>query len=663
VLLSCRPMDSDRLLTLTTVPVFAGTVAGLYFATVETLANGWVADGYWRNIGVTLAADTAWGVLVGLVGLATIAGPGWWLLRRPGPWLAELAAPGARATTLLIVLLGWTVWAEALHLPRLPLTLPVFAAIGWLVLAVLHRAHARAPLRAEAVAAAFIAVSGLLLVSHGPWAHEALTLGSASTSLLYDESVRDLPPSTMRSLLLAAMTAVAAQAIWAVGARSEAAARVVRWSAVGVVASASLAGRILAMFGGGVTAADPVPVVIIAVDTLRADHVRLGLAGETPNPTTPNIAALADGATVYGAAFSASSWTLPSFGSVVTGRYPHEHGAVSFASWLARGELTLAEVLREAGYTTAAVVSHIFVDSEHGFDQGFDSFDDSLADPSDAMHRRITGGEVTDRALAWLDGRPVERPFMLWVHYFDPHYDYMDHPEWDWATSEGWLAQEDLGLEDLRLKTRFVGPQDLRELRARYDEEVAYTDAQIGRLLEHPALAGAVVVVVADHGEEFMERGWLGHTVSLHPEVARVPLLVRRPGESRVDVSSVVETRGVFGAVLEAVGVPTDAPTLPRTNTRGYALSTVWLDEPAGKRSHLAAWRTDDATLIVDASRGEEWTYDRTLDPTEQRSGAAVPAEHRSALTPVLEALGAADAGERAMSAAEIEQLRALGYL
>ena len=119
----------------------------------------------------------------------------------------------------------------------------------------------------------------------------------------------------------------------------------------------------------------------------------------------------------------------------------------------------------------------------------------------------------------------------------------------------------------------------------------------------------------------------------------------------------------VASAVLDAVGLPTEAPVLPRTPTPGTALSTVWLDGPPAKRSHLAAWRTDDTTLILDAERGEEWAYDRRVDPAELEDGAPVPEASRAALVTILEALGTTSAGSRDMSAAEIEQLKALGYL
>ena len=655
-------MNTDRLLTLATVPVFVGTVAGLYHASAEVLANGWLAAGFWRNTGVVLSADVTWGVILGfgLVFLAAV--PARMLAAHPEGWLAGLVADSRRAGTLLAGLLLWTVWAEALHLPRLPLTLPVFAAFGWLTLAALERLRRLRPLVAEGGAAAGLAAASFLLLVHGPWAHEALTLGPDATGLIYDAAARDLSPSGLRGLLLASLALVCAQAAWVMTARDERTGRLLRWGGVTAVAGASLSGRVLTLFGAGLTPTSPTPVVVVAIDTLRADHVRVGLRDETPYPTTPHLGRLAESSTVYASAYSASSWTLPSFASIATGRYPHEHGAISFAAWLRRGEATLAEVLREAGYATSAVVSHIFVDAEHGFGQGFDHFDDALADASEGMHQRLTGGEVTDRALAWLDGRPTSQPFFLWVHYFDPHYDYLDHEDRDWA-SGSLGALEGLGLEDLRIQVRHLEDDHVDELRARYDEEIAYTDAQIGRLLDHPALADALIVVVADHGEAFMERDWLGHTVSLHAEVTRVPLLVRRPGGTRVDVPSVVEARGVYGTVLDAVGLPTEAPVLPRTPTPGTALSTVWLDGPPAKRSHLAAWRTDDTTLILDAERGEEWAYDRRVDPAELEDGAPVPEASRAALVPILEALGTTSAGSRDMSAAEIEQLKALGYL
>jgi len=432
------------------------------------------------------------------------------------------------------------------------------------------------------------------------------------------------------------------------------------------------------------TPSNPKNVVLIGIDTLRADHTTLLRAPLEGRDLTPNLRALASRGVVFQEAVSQSSWTLPSFASILTGKYPQQHGAMFLTGTLREEETTLAEVLREAGYATGAVVSHFFVDSRHGFSQGFEEFREHY-DPV-AVHSFVSSDGVTDRAIELLRRRG-DGPFFLFTQYFDPHYDYMDHPDWTFADDyTGWLREDPRDIYNLTSKRHLLEAPEMDYLRALYDEDIAHTDAAIGRLirwLDDAGLAGdTAIIVVADHGEEFLERGALGHTISLNEEIVRVPLVAVLPGTAPAGpaVAAAVETRTVFGTVLDYLGIElpgAHAPSLLPT-IRGAAeppaqvFSSVWMPPDradVGKSVLLSSLRTGHWKLIVDHLRKREFLYDLSVDPGETVNLAESDPEKLGELLVVLDAW----VEEMRATGVEVprfdpseelrEKLRALGYL
>ncbi len=434
-------------------------------------------------------------------------------------------------------------------------------------------------------------------------------------------------------------------------------------------------------------AGHPQSVILIGIDTLRMDDTSL-VAG-TARDLTPNLRRLADGGASFSHAVSQAPWTMPAFASIITGRYPQEHGAASLTGRLDERALTLAELLREAGYRSSGIVAHRFVDSKRGFAQGFSAYDEENA----VGHVGITSARITDLALDFLP-TSAEQPFFLFLHYFDPHYLYEDHPDWKWADGyQGWLRGPHNDFGNLRAKRHLLEVSDLRYLRDLYHEEIAATDHQIGRLLDGISTHGldddVAVIVVADHGEEFMEHGWLGHTISLYDEVIRVPLVMRIPGVaggSRIDRP--VETRQIFSTVLDYLqlkgvdrGLRRESllPLLledrgPQVVYRGpeAAFSAALLaDAPirSGKRIHLFAMQEKRWKLILDATRGQELLFDLERDPLEKTDLAAIEHEKLGAMRQRLQGwiqdMNQTDgpARELELTEEEIEQLKALGYL
>jgi len=166
----------------------------------------------------------------------------------------------------------------------------------------------------------------------------------------------------------------------------------------------------------------PANVVLVVIDTLRRDH--LGLHGHA-RPTSPVLDRFAEGATVFDHAYATAPWTRPSVASMFTGLYPSAHGSMALNNMLPGGVETLAERFARAGYATAGIVSHVIISEKFGFDQGFALWDEEEA----KGHDHLSTPGVTERALKALDALAGEEPFFLFIHYFDPHYEYLAHPE------------------------------------------------------------------------------------------------------------------------------------------------------------------------------------------------------------------------------------------
>ena len=296
--------------------------------------------------------------------------------------------------------------------------------------------------------------------------------------------------------------------------------------------------------------ADPAPpnVILIVVDTLRAD--RLGMYGHQ-RPTSPHLDKLAAKSVVYERAYSQAPWTTPSIGSLLTGRFPSQLGIHKDRAALSKKERLLSELLGNQGYATGAAISHSYCGSAWQFDQGFDTFDESNV----LGHSAVTSRGVTDRALDFVTSLDGSQPYFLFAHYFDPHFAYVEHEDYPFGGGDAYQGpiKSDMRVQALRKQSRGLNDADVHELFRLYDSEIAFTDAEIGRLLqriEHSVgLDNTMIIFTADHGEEFLDHGRWGHTTRLYDEVVRVPLLIHYPD-------------GHVGRVATPVGLTDVAPTV-----------------------------------------------------------------------------------------------------
>ncbi len=303
-----------------------------------------------------------------------------------------------------------------------------------------------------------------------------------------------------------------------------------------------LAALLLAALAAGCGDARRPSLVLITVDTTRADH--LGTYGYD-RATSPHIDALAARSVRFEHAFAHVPITLPSHTSMMTGTIPVFHGVRDNGRFVVREDLvTLAEAARGAGYRTAAFVSAFVLESRFGLDQGFEVYDDEFsADWSEedmrearlynAMVTERPADQTTDRAVAWLEGIGDE-PFFLWVHYYDPHQRYRPPAPYN-------------GM--------FAG--------ALYDGEIAFMDAQIGRLLERLRSGGrfedSLVVLASDHGESLGQHGEQTHAVLTYDSTMRVAWLVKPPAGAGIEPgidSRSVSLRDLFPTVAELMDLP-----------------------------------------------------------------------------------------------------------
>ena len=310
-------------------------------------------------------------------------------------------------------------------------------------------------------------------------------------------------------------------------------------------------------------------LLFVMVDTWRADHA--GFLGYDRD-VTPRLDVLTESGVVFERAISQAPWTKPAVGTLFTGTVPSAHGAVSNPIGgeavrgvsLERGQTTFLEVLRARGWETAAWSSNPNVIPARGFAQGTGAFFDAFNDPRKPELDHDPGrGEYQIASLrSWLDEHAGgDRPFAAYLHVMDPHYPYEAPPPYQGTFDQSGL---DFNLTGPVCDEYYTGEKDVADVTPEmlqrildiYDEEILYTDAHVGALIEdvlrdHP---DTVVVLVSDHGEEFLEHGQFGHGIGLWDTLVHVPLVLWAPTLDPARVPTQVPLMDVPRTVLELMG-------------------------------------------------------------------------------------------------------------
>lgn len=307
-------------------------------------------------------------------------------------------------------------------------------------------------------------------------------------------------------------------------------------------------------------------VILITIDTLRADHLgSYGFALET----SPNIDEVARHGVVFERAVAAAPTTAPSHASIMTSRYPSRHSiGTGNGDTRLSSKVTLASLLRDADYRTAAFVSNMVLQKRIGLDFGFDVYDDTLetSEPNRPYILERTAADTTDRALAWL-AEQASDPVFLWVHYQDPHGPYTPPKELanqlqlpDDGGGELPLLSDDSGKGGIPTYQAIEGLRHLHEYRSRYAAEIRAVDDNLGRLFRalevRDSQRGSVILLTADHGESFGERDrYLVHFYTTTPENAHVPMIIRAKGIAPSRRTDPVHHVDVMPTLLELAGL------------------------------------------------------------------------------------------------------------
>ena len=392
-------------------------------------------------------------------------------------------------------------------------------------------------------------------------------------------------------------------------------------------------------------------VLLLVLDTVRA--IELGLYGFTPS-NSPAIDGLGNSGVVFDQAFSTAPWSAPSHASLFTGRKPTEL-SIDWDRPLDATFPTLAEELVRAGYSTVGIVANTaYTSAETGLARGFDWYEDyrltmrrALTMPSltrrildrkrQWLHEppldgagRIPAESISRRFLAWLERRPLQ-PYFAFLNFYDAHAPY-SAPEPFWSR---FLPGETRRAVPIRMMRR--GDPTQHSARRAYDAAISHLDSEIGELigsmLERGFLNNTLVIVTADHGEEFNEHAALGHGQTLHTQALRVPLLLFWPGHlAPARVADPVSLARLPATIMELVGQPALFP--------GPSLTPLWRNEP---KQQVAAFSTVAFPQLRNTGASEERTslasvqvgrfhyiqypgdsvgrlYDHDTDPLEVRS-------------------------------------------
>ena len=413
-------------------------------------------------------------------------------------------------------------------------------------------------------------------------------------------------------------------------------------------------------------------VLLIVVDSLRKDRMSAyGYARDT----TPHIAWFAREAVIYTRATSQAPWTTPSIATLLSSHYPSTLGIKDTRSVVPEVFTLLPEALRDAGYATGAVVSHSFVSSDWGLAQGFDSFDESNI----LGHDAVTSRSISDLANLRLDTWDEDQPWFLFLHYFDPHFSYTEHTEFSFrekgAEYTGPLTSGML-FHDLNAMRRDLSVADLTELAHYYDSEIAFTDQQIGRVLDHlrdsNKFDDTLIIVTADHGEEFLDHANLGHAKSLFEELVGVPLIIKFPGAQAAVVDLPVGLIDLYPPITEMVGVATPSDLRGRSlvdTARGRLRVPDSVFAETSRHRELRGLVEGRYKLVLDLETDAAHLYDLSADPLEREDVSKREPERASTMLATLRRWmesthrGAARAPDRMLTSEEEERLRALGYL
>jgi arylsulfatase A-like enzyme len=374
-------------------------------------------------------------------------------------------------------------------------------------------------------------------------------------------------------------------------------------------------------------------VILITISTLRADHT--GCLGYD-RATTPHLDRFAERSILFRNAFATSGWMMPAHGSLFTSLYPSAHGATHIDKRLGTDHETLAEILAANGYYCVGFCCGPRLDAEHGFAQGFHVYDDRSVvsllralefEEAEAfdINRHRTNDLINDAALSWLANNR-HSPFFLFVHYYDNHWDYVApepyrslyDPDYTGPIDGTAIAREPL-------YSNPPSEADIRHMVALYDGEVRQTDEDLGEMLaaleEKGWIENSIIIVAADHGEEFYEHGHTSHH-GVHDELIHIPLVISVPHARSKSTEALASQVDILPTILDYLDI-----ALP-VSCRGKSLRPIIEGRAQSVNDFIFAEYTGGAVPAIFAVRslhykccasalGGVFACDLTKDPEE----------------------------------------------
>ena len=404
-------------------------------------------------------------------------------------------------------------------------------------------------------------------------------------------------------------------------------------------------------------------IILVSIDTLRADH--LGCYGYQ-RPTSPTLDSLARRGTLFENFVSPTGWTLPGHASMLTGVAPSRHGANSNGTSINPEITLLAELLGDAGYSSAGIVNGAFLNERFGFSRGFDTY---------TYIKKPHWREHQDAVLESIASASEKQPFFGFFHYMSAHLPYDPPVEFDRFSrpydgsipTNGALREIK---EQMIAGNATITQADRDYLIDRYDGGILHVDSLIKELLEElekSELGPTVLIVTSDHGEHFLEHGKILHNDSLYEELLRVPFILAGPDiPVRKQISSMAGLIDVAPTVLELAGLEIPETIEGRSlietiraESQGKRVLELLTSMPNGDRM-LRGYRTSDTKFIVNVESSVREVYDLKADPNELRNIASErdTRELERRLRAIVETAQPATP----WTEEEIEELRALGY-
>jgi arylsulfatase A-like enzyme len=366
-------------------------------------------------------------------------------------------------------------------------------------------------------------------------------------------------------------------------------------------------------------------IYFIVIDTLRSDHV--GCYGYQ-RPITPNIDRLAKDSLLFERAYAAAPWTTASVAGMLASQFPSSLGIRDRVVCYDTRYPTLPGVLRDNGYQSHGIVSVDMLSQILGFNTGFDSYDDT----NYTGHKGVTSPQVMDKALKLVAAQDQD-PLFAFIHTFDPHYNFIQHEKWNFFPEYKGRLSSNYPITKLWEELNNLSEDDVRFLVSAYDSEIAFTDMHLGRFLDGLRDAGryddAMIIVTADHGEEFYERKWIGHSITVQREMVQVPLLVKLPGNTAARVSTPVSLLDMMPTVLrylemeapedqEGFAHDLNAPELiPERPVFSETFHAQRHRSGGNKPTALVGVQLGDHKMIHDAVIGKQKIFNLKTDPGE----------------------------------------------